>query len=154
MEDVQCSAIPIRPLQHLPPLHDWILRRLCTHRHCTYLHTAAFFYKLLAEHMNSTGRPWEKSAKISKPHRHHTTLATVALQAKHTLLECSQPASGFLKNTQARANFHSVSSLPRPTRSRVVLSSRLVCTYIYKATECELAPLMSQISNVHPATLS
>jgi hypothetical protein len=48
----------------------------------------------------------------------------------------------------------SAPSLARPTRSPVVPSSRPVCTYIYQATECELAPLMSQISNVHPATLS
>lgn len=56
--------------------------------------------------------------------------------------------------SHSEANISPGASTARPTRSRVVLSSRLVCTYIYMATECELAPLMSQISNVHPATLS
>ena len=77
---------------------------------------------------------------LRKPNIHHSNALSLPLDIHETL--------------QARANFHVVSSLPRPTRSRVVPSSRLVCTYIYKATECELAPLMSQISNVHPATLS
>jgi hypothetical protein len=84
---------------------------------------------------------------------HRTSLAHHASQPEHAPIECSQPAFG-PQILQAHANPFSVPSLPRPTRSRVVPSSRLVCTYIYKATECELAPLMSQISNVHPATLS
>jgi hypothetical protein len=90
--------------------------------------------------------------KIS-PNAHYISLATFAPQTEHAPVECSQPALG-PQTLQAHANVPPVPSLPRPTRSRVVPSSRLVCTYIYKATECELAPLMSQISNVHPATLS
>jgi hypothetical protein len=65
MEDVQCSAIPTRPSQHMPPLHDWILRRLCTHRHFTHRYTVTLRYKLFDKHVNCTGQPLEKSAKIS-----------------------------------------------------------------------------------------
>lgn len=77
-------------------------------------------------------------------------------------ITCQTCANRMLSSALERSHHHhihlltslSAPSLARPTRSPVVPSSRLVCTYIYQATECELAPLMSQISNVHPATLS
>jgi hypothetical protein len=63
MEDVQCSAIPIRSWQHMPPLHDGILRRLCTHLHCTHLYTATFRHRDLDEHVKCTGQFFEESCK-------------------------------------------------------------------------------------------
>jgi hypothetical protein len=94
-----------------------------------------------------------KSGTIS-PNAHTTHLSHITLRKPNTHQSNALSLLLHTHSLQAHANFPSVPSLPRPTRSRVVPSSRLVCTYIYKATECELAPLMSQISNVHPATLS
>ena len=122
-----------------------------THQYCNhFICTAASCDNYLDEHVSCTGylqgfttpRAHSTSPALPphKPNIHHSNALSLLLDCHH--------------HTQAPTNFIPVSSLPRPTRSRVVPSSRLVCTYIYKATECELAPLMSQISNVHPATLS
>lgn len=94
----------------------------------------------------------------------HSTLDLVSLKllprslrkSLATMRQSNAPSQHLQSPTHRTHLLTSLSapSLARPTRSPVVPSSRPVCTYIYQATECELAPLMSQISNVHPATLS
>jgi hypothetical protein len=128
-------------------LHNETMSRHCKNTTCT----AISHDNYLDEHVKCTGYTYK-----NLQHRARTTLLS-QLPLRKLAIHHSNALSLPLDHhhhTQARTNFLSVPSLPRPTRSRVVPSSRLVCTYIYKATECELAPLMSQISNVHPATLS
>lgn len=133
--------IPTRGVQHAPKPRE----HSPTSPHPTHIATARanILHKI------------HRSAKIFRHRSRITCLSQHSLYKPsiHQSNALSLPLD-FHYPMQARANFLSVPSLPRPTRSRVVPSSRLVCTYIYKATECELAPLMSQISNVHPATLS
>jgi hypothetical protein len=111
--------------------------------------------------------PWRSRHSIPQSHDGFTTITRI-----HDLASL-EPLARLANHTQNMRQLDALSqhfnfplhripllislsapSLARPTRSPVVPSSRPVCTYIYQATECELAPLMSQISNVHPATLS
>ena len=131
------------------------LHRLCKNSNRIRLHTATYRYDHLDEPANCTGSNFRRNLQNFQ---HHTNITPHSqLLLCKSIMHHSNALSLLLdlhNKIQAHANFRSVSSLPRPTRSRVVPSSRLVCTYIYMATECELAPLTSQISNVHPATLS
>jgi hypothetical protein len=155
MEDVQCSAIPIRSWQHMPPPARW---NLAPTLHAPTLHSSVHCNLSPQRPRRACEMHWTILRRILQKFQHHTnTTPRSQLSLRKPNMHHSNALSlllDFHKNFNARADFPSVSSLPRPTRSRVVPSSRLVCTYIYKATECELAPLMSQISNVHPATLS
>jgi hypothetical protein len=111
--------------------------------------------------------PWQSQHIIPRSHEGFTTTTWI-----HDLASL-EPLARLANHTQNMRQLNALSqhfnfplhripllislsapSLARPTRSPVVPSSRPVCTYIYQATECELAPLTSQISNVHPATLS
>jgi hypothetical protein len=125
-------------------------------------HTGLVIFTDLSGNCNKYNTSYRNHTTASTTHHGHTTsphsTRSFARFANHTPnLRQSNALSQHRKISIHGIHLLtslSAPSLARPTRSPVVPSSRPVCTYIYQATECELAPLMSQISNVHPATLS
>ena len=84
-EDVQCSAIPLRPLQHKPPLHDGILHRHFRNSHtiCRYYHPDK--YMIRAGHSCSTPTRITSHSQLQlcKPNIHHSNALSLPLDLHH-----------------------------------------------------------------------